>query len=63
MGALALLVATRKGAWIYHGDLARRQWRVDGTHFLGHVVHHPVLDPRDTGHLAPVYALETGLPA
>jgi hypothetical protein len=57
-----LLVATRKGAWLYHGDAARRNWRVDGPHFLGHVVSHMVLDPRDgrtllaaakTGHLGP----------
>ena len=57
-----LLVATRKGAWLYHGDAARRTWRVDGPHFLGHIVNHLVLDPRDgrtllaaakTGHLGP----------
>src|SRR5262245_26341061 len=59
---LALLVATRKGAWLFHGDAARRTWRADGPHFLGHVVSHLVLDPRDgktllaaakTGHLGP----------
>src|SRR5271165_351453 len=57
-----LLVATRKGAWLYHGDVARRSWRIDGPHFLGHIVNHLVLDPRDgrtllaaakTGHLGP----------
>jgi hypothetical protein len=61
-GGPVLLVATRKGAWIYHGDAARRSWRVDGPHFLGHIVNHLVLDPRDgrtllaaakTGHLGP----------
>jgi hypothetical protein len=55
-------VATRKGGWLFHGDGARRSWRADGPHFLGHVVHHLVLDPRDgrtllaaarTGHLGP----------
>lgn len=59
---VALLVATRKGAWIFHGDPSRRGWRADGPHFLGHVIHHLVLDPRDgrtllaaakTGHLGP----------
>jgi hypothetical protein len=59
---LALLIATRKGAWILHGDSARRSWRTDGPHFLGQVVNHLVLDPRDrktmlaatsTGHLGP----------
>jgi hypothetical protein len=57
-----VLVATRKGAWLFHGDARRRTWRVDGPHFLGHIVNHLVLDPRDgrtllaatkTGHLGP----------
>lgn len=57
-----VLVATRKGAWLYHGDTARRTFRVNGPHLLGHIVHHIVLDPRDgrtllaaakTGHLGP----------
>jgi hypothetical protein len=57
-----VLVATRKGAWIFHGDESRKTWRVDGPHFLGHIVSHMVLDPRDgktllaaakTGHLGP----------
>lgn len=57
-----LHVATRKGAWLFHGDAARRKWRVDGPHFLGHIIHHLMLDPRDgktmlaaasTGHLGP----------
>ena len=46
-GQLVLLVATRKGAWLYHGDAERRSWRVDGPHFLGHIINHLVLDPRD----------------
>ncbi len=59
---VVVLVATRKGAWFYHGDAARRTWQVDGPHFLGHIVSHLVLDPRDrrtllaaakTGHLGP----------
>ena len=59
---LLLLIATRKGAWLYHGDRARKTWRVDGPHFLGHIVNHLLLDPRDgrtllaaakTGHLGP----------
>ena len=64
------LVATRKGAWIYHADPARRAWRVDGPHFLGHIVSHLVLDPRDgrtllaaakTGHLGPTIFRSTDL--
>ena len=31
---VVLLVATRKGAWLYHGDAARGSWRSDGPHFL-----------------------------
>src|SRR5512144_2716150 len=65
-----LLVATRKGAWLFHGDGARRTWAVDGPHFLGHVVNHAVLDPRDgrtllaaakTGHLGPTVSRSTDL--
>ena len=57
-----ILVATRKGAWLFHGDAARKTWRTDGPHFLGHIINHLVLDPRDgrtllaaakTGHLGP----------
>ena len=42
-----VLVATRKGAWLFHGDATRARWQPDGPHFLGHVVSHLVLDPRD----------------
>jgi len=68
-GAL-VLVATRKGAWLYHGDAARRNWRADGPHFLGHIISHLVLDPRDgrtllaaakTGHLGPTVFRSTDL--
>ncbi len=57
-----VLVGTRKGAWLFHGDATRRQWRADGPHFLGQIINHLVLDPRDgrtlvaaasTGHLGP----------
>ncbi len=65
-----VLVATRKGAWLFHGDSTRRRWRVDGPHFLGHIVNHLVLDPRDTrtllaaaktGHLGPTVFRSTDL--
>jgi hypothetical protein len=61
-GNVVVLVATRKGAWLYYGDVARQTWRADGPHFLGHIINHVVLDPRDertllaaakTGHLGP----------
>src|SRR3990172_5908452 len=65
-----VLVATRKGAWLFHGDATRRTWRGDGPHFLGHIVNHLVLDPRDgrtllaaakTGHLGPTVFRSTDL--
>ncbi len=61
-GPVALLVATRKGAFILKSDRARRAWKTAGPHFLGHTTHHAMLDPRDrrtllvaarTGHLGP----------
>ncbi|WP_018233421.1 sialidase family protein [Thioalkalivibrio thiocyanodenitrificans] len=67
---LVVLVSTRKGAWLFHGDPQRRDWRIDGPHFLGHIIHHMVLDPRDgrtllaaasTGHLGPTVYRSTDL--
>ena len=67
---MILLISTRKGAWLYHGDAARRSWRVDGPHLLGQVVNHLVMDPRDrrtllmaakTGHLGPTIFRSTDL--
>ncbi len=65
-GRVALLVATRKGAFIFRSDKARRAWKTAGPMFFGHTVHHLVLDPRAdarggrtllaaarTGHLGP----------
>jgi photosystem II stability/assembly factor-like uncharacterized protein len=60
--ATTILVASRKGAWLFHADAARRTWKADGPHFLGHIINHVVVDPRDgrtllaaakTGHLGP----------
>ena len=68
--AVLMLVATRKGAWLYRGDPARKTWRADGPHFLGHTISHLVLDPRDrrtllaaakTGHLGPTIFRSTDL--
>lgn len=59
---VTLLVATRKGLWTLASDSARRAFKLAGPHFLGHVVHHALRDPRDgktllvaarTGHLGP----------
>lgn len=61
-GPVLLAVATRKGLWFLRGDARRSQWKLEGPHFLGHEIHHAVLDPRDrrtllvaakTGHLGP----------
>ena len=44
------------------GDATRRAFKLEGPHFLGNIVHHAVMDPRDgktllvaarTGHLGP----------
>jgi hypothetical protein len=67
---IVILVATRKGAWFFHGDARRRAWRADGPHFLGHSISHVQLDPRDgrtllaaakTGHLGPTIFRSTDL--
>ncbi len=67
---LVVLVATRKGAWIFHGDAGRKAWKADGPHFLGHTISHVQLDPRDgrtllaaakTGHLGPTIFRSTNL--
>src|SRR5471030_678941 len=65
-GPVALLVATRKGAFILRSDHARRVWKLAGPMFFGQIVHHVVPDPRPgqknartlltasrTGHLGP----------
>ena len=68
----SLLIATRKGLWIIDGDPERTSWKLVGPHFLGHIVHHAVLDPRDgttllvaarTGHLghAVMRSMDRGL--
>ena len=67
---MLILVGTRKGAWLFHGDIKRRAWKIDGPHFLGHIINHIVLDPRDrktllasatTGHLGPTIFRSTNL--
>ncbi len=59
---IRLLIGTRKGAWIFHGDPARRTWTPEGPIHLGEVVSHLVVDRRTggtllmaaaTGHLGP----------
>src|SRR4051812_33843185 len=59
---VVVMVATRKGVWLFESDSSRKDWRIKGPHFLGHVVNHVMLDARDrktmlaagkTGHLGP----------
>jgi photosystem II stability/assembly factor-like uncharacterized protein len=61
-GPVLLMVATKKGGFFLKSDRTRRSWKLDGPHFLGNLVHHIALDPRDgktlllaarTGHLGP----------
>jgi hypothetical protein len=59
---LLILVGTRKGLFLLKADRRRRRWSMEGPHFLGQIVNHAVLDPRDgrtllaavrAGHLGP----------
>jgi hypothetical protein len=59
---LTLLIGTRKGAFVLHGDAKRREWRITGPHLLGNIINHLVAGPRGsrtmlmaakTGHLGP----------
>ena len=60
--SLLLMMATRKGSFMLRATPGRDRFQLEGPQFLGHVVHHIVLDPRDrrtmlmaasTGHLGP----------
>jgi photosystem II stability/assembly factor-like uncharacterized protein len=59
---VTLLIGTRKAGFILRSDRARRGWTLSKPIFLGHIVHHMILDPRNrrtllmaarTGHLGP----------
>src|SRR5713226_3874826 len=71
-GAVSLLVGTRKGAFILRGNKTRRSWELSDGMFVGNIVHHMVMDPRDrqtilmtvrTGHLGPTIFRSTDLGA
>ena len=60
--ATLVLIGTRKGLFLLAGDTGRKAWRLSPPNFLGHIVQHAVLDPRDrrtllvaarAGHLGP----------
>lgn len=57
-----LLIGTRKGAFTLTSDPVRSTWHLEGPLYLGHIVHHYMVDPRDAswqimamkaGHLGP----------
>lgn len=45
---IILLVSTSKGGFIYYSDEKRRFWEVNGPYLLGSIIHHMILDPRDS---------------
>ena len=47
MPRLLVLVGTRKGLFVLEADRRRRGWRIAAPYFLGQVVNHAVVDPRD----------------
>jgi BNR-Asp box repeat protein len=59
---IKIFIGTRKGAFVLSSDSSRRKWEISNPIFLGNIVHHMVMDPRDrknilmaarTGHLGP----------
>ncbi len=61
-GRVTLLIGTRKGAFILSGNKSRSKWKMSDGIFIGAIIHHVLLDPRDgrtllmaarTGHLGP----------
>jgi hypothetical protein len=62
MRRLIVLVGTRKGLFVLSSTDNRRSWSIEGPHFLGQIVNHALVDPRDgrtivaavrAGHLGP----------
>ena len=46
--SLALLIGTRKGAFLLNADARRSKWTVSKPLFLGHIVYHMIADPRNS---------------
>ena len=44
---VAILVGTRKGAFVFRSSAARGRWKTEGPHFVGEPVFHLSFDPRD----------------
>ena len=45
-GDVLLLVGTMKGAFLFHSDSERREWRMDGPHFRGQSIYAMAFDQR-----------------
>lgn len=69
-GKTIVLVGTRKGAFLLQSEPSRTKWNLTGPHFLGNIVYHAVLDPRDhktlllasrAGHLGPTVYRSTDM--
>jgi photosystem II stability/assembly factor-like uncharacterized protein len=57
-GAGTLWIGTRKGLFALRGDAQRKTWKLQGPQYLGHIVHHVMVDPRAPRHM--VMAAKTG---
>ena len=44
---VAILVGTRKGAYVFRATGARKRWKVEGPYFGAEPVYHVAFDPRD----------------
>lgn len=53
-----LLIGTRKGLWILSASESGDDWALAGPGFLGHIISHAQVDPRDPTHL--LVAASTG---
>jgi hypothetical protein len=47
-GAVALLIGTRKGAFVLRGDKTRRKWKLSDGILIGAVVNDMVMDSRNS---------------
>src|SRR5439155_21567257 len=44
---VAVLLGTKKGAYIFRSGAARERWRPEGPYLMGQPVYHVAFDPRD----------------
>jgi hypothetical protein len=48
---VAILVGTRKGAYLFRSSASRKRWKAEGPYFSGEPVYHVAFDPRDRSSL------------